>query len=465
MKSVRGYFKNLSLASKVASMMSLLVMLAVFALTFISIQREHANFEKELTEQAELFLETASHGLRDPLYRAQIDEMTDLSNQISDNPDITFFVVYDKAGKILVDSRESALQFSQQIDALGSDILKYSGEGIYTKWEKTEIVTGRAIKLGNQIVGAVSAGFSTKPLDEKIRAITIQGVILAIVTLLIGAGLTIVLARQITQPLSELNAVVARMSAGDLTQRVIYQSGDEVGQLGAAFNRMAEQLQEREWLRDMFGRFVSHEVADALRSGKIKLEGENRFVSILFCDIREFTTYSEKHSPEEVVKLLNQFLPIVVQAAQKHGGMVNKFGGDSTLVVYGAPHEVKDNAYRAVMTALDIRAAMDELNRSLVQKGDAPLRVGVGINTGIALAGAIGPNERQEYTVVGNTVNLAARIDGLNKQFPENDILISKWTYEAIGEQRNLFKMVSLGKLPIRGRNEPIEIWSVLGKS
>jgi adenylate cyclase len=464
MKSLSDKFLNLSLASKVAGMMSILVMLTVFALTFLSIQRERANFEKELTEQAELFLETASHGLRDPLYRTQLDEMTDLSNQVSDNPDITFFVVYNKEGKILVDSRETSLQFSQQIDTLGSKILAFNGS-MYTSWEQGELVTGRTIKLGNQVAGAVSAGFSTKPLDEKIAAITTQGVILAVITLLIGAAFTVLLAQQITQPLSELNRIVARMSAGDLTQRTTYHSGDEIGQLGAAFNQMAEELQEREWLRDMFGRFVSHEVADALRSGHIKLEGENRLVTILFCDIREFTTYSERHSPEDVVRLLNQFLPIVVQAAQRHGGMVNKFGGDSTLIVYGAPREVENSAYHAILTALEIRSSMAEMNRVLIKKGDTPLRVGVGINTGFALAGAIGPNERQEYTVVGNTVNLAARIDGLNKQFPENDILISSWTYEAIGEQRDEFKLNSLGKVPIRGRNDPIEIWSVLGKN
>lgn len=465
MKSLRNKFTNLSLASKVASMMSLLVMLTVFALTFLSIQRERANFETELTEQAELFLETASHGIRDPLYRTQIDEITDLSNQVSDNPDITFFVVYNKDGKILVDSRESTLQFSQKIDDLGSEILAYNGN-TYTSWEEKELVTGRTIKLGNQIVGVVSAGFSTQPLDEKIAEITTQGIILGIITLLIGAAFTILLAQQITQPLSELNAIVARMSAGDLTQRVTYRSGDEIGHLGLAFNKMAEELQEREWLRDMFGRFVSHEVADALRSGKVKLEGENRLVSILFCDIREFTAYSEKHTPEEVVGLLNQFLPIVVQAAQKHGGMVNKFGGDSTLIVYGAPRDVENSAYHAILTALEIRSAMAEMNRNLIRKGDNPLRVGVGINTGFALAGAIGPNERQEYTVVGNTVNLAARIDGLNKQFPANDILISSWTYEAIGElQRKEFNLNSLGKVPIRGKNDPIEIWSVLGKN
>jgi adenylate cyclase len=104
-----------------------------------------------------------------------------------------------------------------------------------------------------------------------------------------------------------------------------------------------------------------------------------------------------------------------------------------------------------------------ELNARLAEKGEN-LRVGVGINTGVALAGAVGPMERQEYTVIGNTVNLAARIDGLNKQFPEHDILISAWTYDALGEYRSQFEMVSLGAIPIRGRGEPIEIWAVRRK-
>jgi len=209
---------------------------------------------------------------------------------------------------------------------------------------------------------------------------------------------------------------------------------------------------------------VSQEVAEAIRGGEVILEGENRAVSVLFCDIREFTDFSERHTPQEVVALLNEFLPLVVHAAQKHGGMVNKFGGDSTLVIYGAPHEVQDNALKAVLTALEIRQSVKELNLRLSKMGEF-LRVGVGINTGMALAGAVGPMERQEYTVVGNTVNLAARIDGLNKQFPEHDILISSWTREALGENGKSFNMVSLGSLPIRGRNEPIEIWAVNGTS
>ena len=275
--------------------------------------------------------------------------------------------------------------------------------------------------------------------------------------------MTVFLARQITTPLSELAHAAGRMASGNLSIRVAKKSDDEIGQLAGAFNEMATGLQEREWLKDMFGRFVSQEVAEAIRNGQVILEGESRLVSVLFCDIREFTDFSERHSPREVVKLLNDFLPLVVQAAQKNGGMVNKFGGDSTLIIFGAPYEVQDNAYKAVLTALEIRTAVRQLNVSLAERGET-FRVGVGINTGTALAGAVGPMERQEYTVVGNAVNLAARIDGLNKQFPDHDILISPWTYESLGEHRDKFNLVSLGHVQIRGRNEPVEIWAVQGK-
>jgi len=461
---LRKNWLNLSLGSKITSLISLLVMLAVFALTFLSIQRERANFEKELLEQADLFLETISLTIRDQLYRVQLDELLDLANLIGDNPNVNFFIVYDAEGKVLVDSRQNSALFSQKVDPLGKMLVTYDSDSMYTNWREGQLITGRVIILGNQPLGAVSAAFSTAPLDGKIATITQQGIVLALSTLLLGALLTVLFSRQITSPLMDLTTIVSRMTAGDLTQRASYLSSDEIGRLGTAFNQMAEQLQEREWLRDMFGRFVSHEVADAIRMGQVKLEGENRSVSVLFCDIREFTNFSENHTPQEIVTLLNDFFPIVVQAAQKHSGMVNKFGGDSTLIIYGAPREVQDSAYQAVLTALDIRAAIKELNIQLKKEGKSPLRVGVGINTGVALAGAIGSNERQEYTVIGRTVNLAARIDGLNKQFPQYDILISGWTYLALGKNSERLHTIHLGAVPITGMREPVEIWTVLDK-
>jgi adenylate cyclase len=206
-------------------------------------------------------------------------------------------------------------------------------------------------------------------------------------------------------------------------------------------------------------------VADAIRSGQVRLEGENRVVSVLFCDIRDFTARSARSTPEEVVALLNEYLPVVIEAAQSHKGTVNKFGGDSTLVIYGAPRRMQESAYQALLTALEMRANLRQLNERLAAaQGEEPIRIGVGINTGVALAGAVGPPERQEYTVIGDTVNLASRIEGLNKAYPEHDILISGRTYEALGSRRREFEFADLGEVGIRGKAEPVRVWAVVGK-
>jgi len=457
-------WRDFTLGSKIASLMSLLVLAAVLALTLVSILRERANFRTELEDHADLLLETTSLTIRDELYKVQLDELVDIAKNVSDNANVTEFIIYDRDGRILVNS-DQPLAFSQEIDPNGKTLIGLQSGEVRMDWQESQLVAGRAVVLGNQTIGAVAAGLSTAPLDQKIQTITIQGILFAIATLLIGGLLTVIFTRQLTNPLTELADGAARMAGGDLSIRVTPKSHDEIGRLSEAFNEMAIGLQEREWLRDTFGRFVSREVVEAIRTGQVQLEGENRTVSVLFCDIREFTDFSERHTPQEVVAMLNEFLPLVVVAAQKHGGMVNKFGGDSTLVIYGAPYEVEDNAYRAVLTALDIRVGLAKLNLRMKEKGELPLRVGIGINTGMALAGAVGPNERQEYTVVGNTVNLAARIDGLNKQFPDHDILISGWTHEALGKHQREFQRLSLGQVRIRGKNQPVEIWSVVGKA
>jgi adenylate cyclase len=193
------------------------------------------------------------------------------------------------------------------------------------------------------------------------------------------------------------------------------------------------------------------------------LEGEKRVVSVLFCDIRGFTARSEKSTPEQMVALLNEYLPVVIEAAQAHGGTVNKFGGDSTLIIYGAPRPLQESAYQAVLTALDMQANLERLNEKLVKRGEDPIRIGVGINTGVVLAGAVGPKERQEYTVIGDTVNLASRIEALNKEYPGYGILISGRTYEALDTRHAEFEFVELGKISIRGKEAPVYVWAVKG--
>ncbi len=282
-------------------------------------------------------------------------------------------------------------------------------------------------------------------------------------TLIVLLALPAFFRSNLVSPLNLLVKGMRQVHSGDLETMVARQYNDEIGFMIQSFNEMVIGLREREWLRDIFGRFVSQDVAEALRTGQVKLEGENRMVSVLFCDIRGFTARSEKSTPEKIVSLLNEYLPVVVDAASHHHGTVNKFGGDSTLVIYGAPRLLPESAYYAVLTALEVRANLEQLNQRLIERGDDPIRIGVGINTGMAMAGAVGPRERQEYTVIGDSVNLAARIEALNKEYPEYDILIGEQTYTALGEHQAEFDLVNLEAVAIRGKAEAVRVWAVKG--
>jgi len=246
------FWHNLSLGSKLAGLASLLVMVVVLALTYLNIQREQTSFHQELESQATLLLETLPLTMRDQLYRLELDELLDIARVVSDNENVTLFIVYNKQGAILVDASLPTPVFSQAVDPLGEALVNSDQNQIQMNWQKDQLVASRVVSLGNQRIGAVTIGLSTEPLDQKIVALTRQSALLVFVTWVTGGGLAFLLARQITNPLGALADVASQMAGGNLSTRVILQSKDEIGQLGDAFNQMADAIQKRETeLRDL----------------------------------------------------------------------------------------------------------------------------------------------------------------------------------------------------------------------
>ncbi|MEL6406244.1 MAG: adenylate/guanylate cyclase domain-containing protein [Chloroflexota bacterium] len=227
------------------------------------------------------------------------------------------------------------------------------------------------------------------------------------------------------------------------------------------FEQLRKQQEVEHNLRLLFRKFVSKDVATAIEQNTIVPGGTSAKVAILFCDIRDFTAYSENHDAQEVVDMLNTYIPIVVEAAHMHGGNVNKFGGDSVMIVFGVPNPVQNPAYQALLTALQIKRALPELNTRLFNERDFELVVGIGISTGNVIAGTIGSDDRQEYTVIGDAVNLAARIESLNKQYTEHTIFITDDTYQDLDRHKSEFTTVALGHVEIRGKAESVRIWAV----
>jgi adenylate cyclase len=225
-----------------------------------------------------------------------------------------------------------------------------------------------------------------------------------------------------------------------------------------------ELERHRQVMHDLLGRLVSDEVREALLLDQVQLGGEVKVVTVLFTDIRQFTPFSESHYPQEVLGLLNDYFSIVNGAVREAGGMINKFGGDSAMAVFGAPIGLPpaETARRAIQAALSIRTDITEFNAHRVQANLEPLIIGMGINTGEVITGKVGSKDRFEYTVIGDTVNVAARVQSLTDQFTDSNILITEGTYAAFEERKQLL-VSDHGAVTLKGKSQPVRIYSVIG--
>jgi len=270
--------------------------------------------------------------------------------------------------------------------------------------------------------------------------------------------------KSIQQPLDVLGDKMQRLAEGDFAIQTSVFFDDEIGRLKLNFNRMVDQLKEREELKDTFGKYVSIEIARHLiENRKVSLGGENIAATVLFSDIRNFTTMSEQMSPEEVVSMLNSYFSYITEPVMENHGVINKFIGDAVMAIF-TPHLGSDNHVEdAINAALGMRQRLAELNASGRLK--MPVRFGVGLNTGNLVAGNIGTEKRFEYTVIGDTVNVASRMESLSKSF-DHDIILSQATVDQIpsGFAARL-QLEKTDPVQIKGKSQPASVYKLLGRA
>jgi adenylate cyclase len=275
-------------------------------------------------------------------------------------------------------------------------------------------------------------------------------------SLALAAAAALWIARGISRPVQRLAVHTAVIARGDYTTRLQLDRADELGQLAEGFNRMSIGLAERDQVRDLLDKNVSPEVATQLMRDGAALGGEEREVTILFADLRGFTTLSETLPPREVVTLLNRYLDRMSTAIETHGGVIDKFIGDEIMALFGAPVAQPDSADRALAAALGMRAALVALNAEFATEGRPPLAFGIGVNTAHVIAGNIGSHRRLNYSVIGDGVNIAARLQTLTRQSAhEADIILSEATLQAT---RRTWITRRLGSVAVKGRTGLLSI-------
>ena len=292
-------------------------------------------------------------------------------------------------------------------------------------------------------------------LHELRRIILSASILGGLGTLVLG----FLVARQLTRPIRALTAGVTRVAAGDLSEAIPVRSRDEMGRLTRAFNEMLEGLRQRDFIRSAFGRYVSPEVAQALLEspGGLRFGGEKRVVTVLMSDLRGYTRFAESGDPAMVMEVLNGFLSRMTDIIIEYGGTINEFIGDAIFAVFGAPLEHPDHAERAAACALAMQHAMADINRRHTAQGRPQFEMGIGVNTGEAVVGNIGSEQRAKYAIVGSAVNVAARVEGATVG---GQVFLTEETY---GRIRDLASVTGPVLLEAKGLSEPLRLYDLRG--
>jgi adenylate cyclase len=292
--------------------------------------------------------------------------------------------------------------------------------------------------------------------EDIIRNLILVVSLLAAAGLLVSLRLASSLATSFSGPLGELRSAMRRVEDGALDARCTVVSNDEIGAFTEGFNRMVAGLREREVIRETFGKYISPEVRDEILAGRVPLAGSLREVSILFADLRDFTPWVESTDPTQVVTDLNAYFTEMDAAIRANGGLVLQFIGDEIEAVFGAPVEDPRHADAALRAALDMRVRLQAWNGGRRAAGKPVLRHGIGIHTGTVLAGNIGSSARLSYALVGDAVNLASRIQSLNKDLG-TDILISDATRRRL---EGSYTLTAFPAVRVKGRSSEVEVFA-----
>ncbi len=369
---------------------------------------------------------------------------------------------YDSTGEPLSKESLNALTALKQTKRASGQIQFKKDSYHFSHWMPLDTPSFEVFILNPQ-KEQTAINKTLRGLDKEITS-RISYQILILLALFLALTLWILdrVASGITRPLNQLANATKDIGEGkyeDIVLPDIKEGHDEIASLSKAFEQMIKEIKERENVRAVLNKVVSKDVADEILKSTIHLGGEDRVVTMLFSDIRGFTALSRELSPQKTISLLNQCMTKMSRIIEGEGGVIDKYVGDEIMALFGAPTTHPDNAIRALSAAKLMIETLRKWNEELRSKGEKPIEMGIGVHTGLVVAGNMGAEDRLNYTVLGANVNLAARLCQSAKPL---QILISEATLKEPNVKES-FYVQQLEPITLKGFDEPVNIYEIVG--
>jgi class 3 adenylate cyclase len=440
---------------KIAGTLIIVLSLAVLSLGIVTFTRQNTILRNEVKSRASILaLHLANVGKEGLLTKQELPVFSTITD-IQQRDDVVYAMVIDDEGRVFAhsDISKKGTILTGRVDLA---VLRSASPIFQETGTDSDPVLDAAVpivlKAKNLKIGTARIGLSERALNEAMRRQ--KNIYLWVAAAFAAGGLLVsfALARMITKPLDSLAEGIQIVGRGDLRRLVMVQSDDEIGKLTSVFNNMILSLREKLLMEKYLSQPTVQSIREHRDVTQLKLGGERKYVTALFSDARGFTSLSEKMSPEDVVRLMNVYLNLQAKVIHQFGGTIDKFVGDEVMAIF----EGMGNEINAIRAAVEIQSYCKALNAARAASGDKTISIGIGLNNGEVVMGNMGSEDHMDYTVIGDNINVAARMCGIAQP---GTVLISKAIAEIVGEQAALKDQ---HPVMVKGKDQPIGIAEVV---
>lgn len=458
--------RQIPIAVKLSFIISILIALGMMLLGSVVIKNQITLLHQQINAHGSSVATQLAESVKEPILAEDMLTLRVLTSNVTDDDKVSGTAVLDSQGKMLAKSgliplddhaHHIQMRTLQENDAYSFDWLYMDPEG------KNEGLISfiQPVLFQDVRAGYILITFSRLSLDQAlsdtVRAVTAATILMITLAIIIS----FLMSRRLSRPIQHLMHASKAIDEGKLGYRIQERRNDEIGELIDSFNTMADGLLKKDQVEQAFSRFVSSNVAQQIMDDldNVQLGGKHVHGTVLFADIVGYTDISENLSPKAIAQLLNEYFTYIGEATKLYSGTIDKFMGDCAMVVFGITEDDKDHVFNAVACAVLIQRIVEQLNSQRVARGQFPVQFRIGINSGEMLAGNMGSNDRMEFTVVGDAVNLASRLCSFSTP---GQIVINKTVYAHHDISRRL-TVCEHEPIRLRSKKEPVPTYLVTG--